>query len=128
MPLLNGCQFLDLHSTYSYTRIKTPNHNNSSTGTFFFETAIASGDFSKNNVFYHCQGTEKFELGKQLAACHRQGMGKREPLTLISTSVQLTTSLFMCLHLTSFDLGIKSKSCCPPQMQHSINLKRDKKS
>jgi len=39
--------------------------------------AIASRDFSKKNVFHHCPGTEKSELRKQLAACYRQGMGKR---------------------------------------------------
>lgn len=100
MPLLNGCQFL-AHSTYSYTHINTLNHNNSSTGTFFFfETAIARGDFSKKNVFYHCQGTEKFELRKQLPACHRQGMGKRAPLCIYlyfcpTNYFQLSSSAFI---------------------------------
>lgn len=69
--------------------------------------AIARRDFSKYAP-YHCQGAEKSELRKQLAACHRQGMEEREPAGIsLSPSVQPTTSS-ICLYLTCFDLRVKS--------------------
>lgn len=72
---------LALDSTYSYTYITVILNHNSNVS-FFFEMAIASENFSKKNVVYHCQGTEKFELRKQLATCHRQGMKKTQPVTI----------------------------------------------
>lgn len=51
--------------------------------------AFANRDFSKKNVLYNGQGTEKFELRNQMAACLRQGMEKRKPV-----SIHLSTSNF----------------------------------
>lgn len=76
MPIPGSSLYLLLH-------INTLNHNNSSTRTFF-EMAIASGDFSKKDVFYHYQDTEKFELRKQLAACHRQGEWRERAIQHLS--------------------------------------------
>lgn len=123
MPLLNGCQPLALHSTYSYTHSNTLNHNNS-TVSFFFEMAIASREFCKKNLLYHCQSTQNFELRKPLAACHRQEMEKREPVSIhLSSSVQLTTS--SSLHLPSsylfwFGDPIKELLCTSDAMEYQL--------
>lgn len=54
--LLNGCPSLALHSAYSYTF--TLSHNYSTVSFFSIQMVIASRNFSKKNVLYHCQGTE----------------------------------------------------------------------
>lgn len=88
---------LALHSTYSYTYITVILNHNSNVS-FFFEMAIASENFSKKNVVYHCQGTEKFELRKQLGHLSQAGDEEDTASHHSSTSVQLTST---SLHLPS---------------------------